>query len=57
MPDPMVRHSRAAAIAMTAALAMTLFTGCGIKGPLKPAPKPEPQGATEAAKPAPAAKP
>ena len=57
MLDPMVRHSRAAAIAMTAALAVTLFTGCGIKGPLKPAPKPEPQGAAEAGKPAPAAKP
>jgi predicted small lipoprotein YifL len=45
----MVRHSRRAlAVAAVLALAVAM-TGCGIKGPLTSAPKPDP--AKEAAKP------
>jgi predicted small lipoprotein YifL len=47
----MVRHSRRT-LALVAALVLTVaMTGCGIKGPLTSAPKPDP--AKDATKPAP----
>lgn len=42
MQRPMLRHIPGAVATLAAALAVALATaGCGIKGPLVPAPKPE----------------
>ena len=55
MPRPMLRHSRSVFRAVAAALVVLIATtACGIKGPLTPAKKPEPEAAKDAAK-APAA--
>jgi predicted small lipoprotein YifL len=51
----MLRHSRRRVAALAAALAVAIATtACGIKGPLTPAKKPEPEAAKDSAK-APAA--
>ncbi len=51
----MLRHSRSVFRALAAALVVVIATtACGIKGPLTPAKKPEPEAAKDAAK-APAA--
>ena len=51
MPSTMVRESARSVRAVAAALLVAVAaTGCGIKGPLTPAKKPEPEAAKEATK-------
>lgn len=58
MPRPMLRHSVSSVRTLAAAIAVAIATAaCGIKGPLTPAPKPEPEAAKDSAKVPAAAKP
>ncbi len=51
MPRQMLLHSSSRARALAAALVVAIATAaCGIKGPLTPAKKPEPEAAKDSAK-------